>query len=1220
MSAPPTYKEYLTESGINLACLSVDDRGIWRDRYDTYLGTLRDRSAQATERPKQKFYDFGPFFIDSKPVEVIGKFYTSPADNNKFLCKGKTSHCGHDTFVAIKKSSPEEVNHEREMLQRLHDHGKQNPLLLKGWPELYCSGPNFLIIEFIGQDLRSLPKNNEISFNIMSKLVGALKSIHDDIAIVHGDIKPANILWDCSNGITVVKLCDFDSATVEGALFPASDDGIRLKYTPMYESPELSNGKIGLTKSSLAMDIFSTGLVLYEIINKTSTPLLPRDDRDRKNLYSNNALLQDRMTFPQGLYEDISTNIRELCHVDIYQRKNLDLISSKLLSATSRERQAVKAAVAASDAEWKKRESIGIQNFNKRLDAIETSLSQLKAGLDKLALNTREILIKNSELNNLVQSVIRGSGTCPSLFVFVPVVATTWISKANPLNFIRDKYRLFFLCSHNKRIVNCGPDGKGYEITCNREWIVKAAPFIKLGLLVLKEVLGTFHVPLPIAPFLNILENNFAIHSAFIDSSLKFVADQCTVAQASATVLDNALDHVDYRTGHFSKGDIVASIGTAEEEMIARESITNILTRCGYFSSLRQTCGLTLVDHRGIVAWVENVSSVIADFKRCCDERIDQEQQHTTSVPVSTPSSSAAPAPTYSSQLEEQRAALASGSVSACKTAGCSVEQVVRAGFSGANVRDAGYTVDDVRWAGYKLEDLRRTFGFTAYEIKSCLYGKYTAADLKDAGFSASELKAAGYSASDMKTAKVSAGELMIALFKTKDMWSAGYTAAEMQIAGYSVAELKTAGYTVNQFFASSYSASELSTNGYTAGDLKAGGYFIQQLVVAGYNRSALLSAGFSHDELRRAGCTEAIAVSTPPPILLDRDEGAVRRASVLKRGGKNASQLRAQGFSANSLAAVFFSASDMKSAGFSAQELKMVGYSVHQLRNACYKPSDVITAGYTTTQLRDANYSIEQFRSAGIAAADLKVAGYSLIDLSNGGFKPEHIIGAGYELIELQSAGYTAAQLCAGNYSPTTLFDAGFKISELRAAGYSPVFLAGISEQRQVQAYRAGGYTALELRHRYPVERLIANGYSISDMRAGGYSAAELCAVNVLPNVMLSAGYTLTELYSGGYRWSEALENCFCAAVDLRNAGFCLFEFSHRYTAADLRCAGYTAEELWVACYTVRECMTAGYTMSQMKAAGYSDNELLTGGYAFGDDMRVESPLTDSKCTCIVS
>jgi serine/threonine protein kinase len=90
---------------------------------------------------------------------------------------------------------------------------------------------------------------------------------------MHGDIKPSNILVQFSSNVEV-KLCDLDSARyVNGKnnTFPHSNG--KLKYTLGWEAPEVYLGQAGVLKASLAIDLFSLGL-LVEILCR---PLCNRD-------------------------------------------------------------------------------------------------------------------------------------------------------------------------------------------------------------------------------------------------------------------------------------------------------------------------------------------------------------------------------------------------------------------------------------------------------------------------------------------------------------------------------------------------------------------------------------------------------------------------------------------------------------------------------------------------------------------------------------------------------------------------------------------------------------------------------------------------------------------------------------------------------------------------------------------------------------------------------
>ena len=120
----------------------------------------------------------------------------------------------------------------------------------------------------------------------------ALHALHS-LKVMHGDLKPANILVLQSRGTTTilitnititnitllgytVKLCDFDSARIltndDTCLFPYDASTGHLKYTEMWVAPEvyqsnkLCNG--GKLKGALSIDIFNLGLIAVLLEDK----------------------------------------------------------------------------------------------------------------------------------------------------------------------------------------------------------------------------------------------------------------------------------------------------------------------------------------------------------------------------------------------------------------------------------------------------------------------------------------------------------------------------------------------------------------------------------------------------------------------------------------------------------------------------------------------------------------------------------------------------------------------------------------------------------------------------------------------------------------------------------------------------------------------------------------------------------------------------------------
>ncbi len=137
----------------------------------------------------------------------------------------------------------------------------------------FGSFQNFVYISFEyfpAQTMREIINANSITKNekiaLLQQAAQGLAYAHKN-NIVHRDIKPENILVDDN---LQLKIADFGLAlSNESSLLtdPASVIG-----TPAYMSPEQVSGK----DISAASDIFSLGLVAYELFNKNN-PLLGAD-------------------------------------------------------------------------------------------------------------------------------------------------------------------------------------------------------------------------------------------------------------------------------------------------------------------------------------------------------------------------------------------------------------------------------------------------------------------------------------------------------------------------------------------------------------------------------------------------------------------------------------------------------------------------------------------------------------------------------------------------------------------------------------------------------------------------------------------------------------------------------------------------------------------------------------------------------------------------------
>ena len=159
----------------------------------------------------------------------------------------------------------ERFRHERRILASL-DHPHIARLFDGGATD---SGMPYLVMEYVeGRPLvdhcreRDLPIRERLL--LFAQICAAVQHAHQKL-IVHRDIKPANILVTPAG---VPKLLDFGIAKL---LSPDDDAGIAAEaltrvgtriLTPDYASPEQIRGE----PVSVATDVFSLGLVLYELL------------------------------------------------------------------------------------------------------------------------------------------------------------------------------------------------------------------------------------------------------------------------------------------------------------------------------------------------------------------------------------------------------------------------------------------------------------------------------------------------------------------------------------------------------------------------------------------------------------------------------------------------------------------------------------------------------------------------------------------------------------------------------------------------------------------------------------------------------------------------------------------------------------------------------------------------------------------------------------------
>ena len=168
------------------------------------------------------------------------------------------------------------------------------------------------------KDIASLPVENIL---LISKCVCHSLRILHDLGVVHGDLKPDNILIKkTSSSIFAAKLIDFDDSYIDG-LPPASKN---IVGTPEYYSPELAayimdeDGEVDGRTLTVKSDIFTLGIILCEYF----TGEKPIVEASYKNVW-NSVSHGVAPTFPCHLRSDVSALLRKMLHKDPTRRPTI---------------------------------------------------------------------------------------------------------------------------------------------------------------------------------------------------------------------------------------------------------------------------------------------------------------------------------------------------------------------------------------------------------------------------------------------------------------------------------------------------------------------------------------------------------------------------------------------------------------------------------------------------------------------------------------------------------------------------------------------------------------------------------------------------------------------------------------------------------------------------------------------------------------------------------
>jgi hypothetical protein len=263
----------------------------------------------------------------------------------------------------------------------------------------------------------------------------------------------------------------------------------------------------------------------------------------------------------------------------------------------------------------------GLTEVLHSLRGIEGELQELRNDQAALGRCISNVLDGNRELNAMVHTLLADTHGIPTLAIILPVVSTSWKSRFSPMRVVRDRYRLYFLCSHTHQIAPCGPKGKGYKITTTKQWVLDAAPVLRVGLVLLKVALLASGLPLPV-PDLSSLLVGSKVHAQYLNAALQLVTHPPDGAvEIADIVMQQTLDAIDAH----DYSDLLHITAGQETRLLegsrkAYRAIERLLAEEG--EDIGLTCGLRQVTHRGKTAWVLDSDATERDWRSAVDSAV----------------------------------------------------------------------------------------------------------------------------------------------------------------------------------------------------------------------------------------------------------------------------------------------------------------------------------------------------------------------------------------------------------------------------------------------------------------------------------------------------------------------------------------------------------------------------------------------------------------------
>jgi hypothetical protein len=191
-----------------------------------------------------------------------------------------------------------------------------------------------------------------------------------------------------------------------------------------------------------------------------------------------------------------------------------------------------------------------------------------------------------------MHSLLTGEQAIPTLFVLLPELSDAWADNVSPMRFVRNRYRLYFVCEHTHQIV-CGPDREGFLVEHLQNWVVEAAPYVQTALIAVSVALLACGIPVPFASWCKI-PKVVTSQAKYLCAAFAFAED----AEGSTAGAFTA-EHL-AAMGDLSESDLRCGY---QDRARASEIVQKLMA--GH-TGWRSTCGLVLVscETTGHSAWV----------------------------------------------------------------------------------------------------------------------------------------------------------------------------------------------------------------------------------------------------------------------------------------------------------------------------------------------------------------------------------------------------------------------------------------------------------------------------------------------------------------------------------------------------------------------------------------------------------------------------------------